>query len=35
MYFKGVLGESLPVESEEDIFAYLGMKFKTPEERNM
>ncbi|XP_006824912.1 DNA polymerase beta-like [Saccoglossus kowalevskii] len=31
----GIPGEPLPVESEEDIFDYIGMKFKKPSERNM
>jgi len=31
----GVPGEPLPVSSEEDIFAYLDMKYKSPGERNM
>ncbi|XP_005100296.1 DNA polymerase beta [Aplysia californica] len=29
----GVPGEPLPVESEEDIFDYIGMKYKEPKER--
>jgi DNA polymerase beta len=32
--FSGVPGEPLPVNSEEDIFEYIGMKFKKPTERN-
>jgi len=31
----GVLGEPLPVTSEEDIFDYIGMDYKPPHERNM
>ncbi|XP_060075333.1 DNA polymerase beta-like [Ylistrum balloti] len=31
----GTPGEPLPVSSEEDIFDYLGMEFKNPEERNL
>lgn len=31
----GTPGEPLPVSSEEDIFDYLGMKFKKPDERNL
>jgi DNA polymerase beta len=27
--------ESLPVNSEKDIFDYLGMEYKKPEERNL
>ncbi|GAB6028468.1 hypothetical protein CHUAL_002627 [Chamberlinius hualienensis] len=31
----GVPGETLPVSSEKDVFDYLEMKYKKPEERNM
>ncbi|CAI9723488.1 DNA polymerase beta-like [Octopus vulgaris] len=31
----GIPGESLPVTSEEDIFDYIGMRFKKPSERNL
>ncbi|XP_013402656.1 DNA polymerase beta-like isoform X2 [Lingula anatina] len=31
----GVPGEPLPITSEKDIFDYIGMKYKNPEERNM
>ena len=31
----GVPGNPLPVSSEEDVFTYLEMEFKKPEERNM
>lgn len=31
----GIPGEPLPVSSEEDIFDYVGMRFKKPSERNM
>ncbi|XP_069125481.1 DNA polymerase beta-like [Argopecten irradians] len=31
----GTPGEPLPVSSEEDIFDYLGMEFKKPDERNL
>ena len=30
-----VPGEPLPISSEEDVFDYIGMKFKKPTERNM
>ncbi|ELU13471.1 hypothetical protein CAPTEDRAFT_183536 [Capitella teleta] len=30
----GIPGEALPVSSEEDVFDYVGMKFKKPSERN-
>lgn len=32
--FVGTPGEPLPVTSEEDIFDYLGMEFKQPNQRN-
>ncbi|KAK2185306.1 hypothetical protein NP493_240g01043 [Ridgeia piscesae] len=31
----GVAGEALPVSSERDIFDYIGMTYKKPDERNM
>jgi len=31
----GVLGEPLPVTSEQDVFDYIGMDYKEPHERNM
>ncbi len=31
----GVKGDPIPVNSEEDVFEVLGMKYKTPEERNL
>lgn len=31
----GIPGEPLPVSSEEDIFDYIGMKYKAPSERNL
>lgn len=31
----GVLGEPLPVTSEQDVFDYIGMDYKHPHERNM
>ncbi|XP_072164919.1 DNA polymerase beta-like [Diadema setosum] len=31
----GIPGEPLPVTSEEDLFDYIGMKYKAPSERNM
>ena len=31
----GVAGEALHVSSEKDIFEYIGMTYKKPEERNM
>jgi DNA polymerase beta len=31
----GMPGKALKVTSEEDIFHYLGMDFKKPEERNL
>ena len=31
----GVLGKPLPVESEEDIFDYLQMEYKEPQQRNV
>ncbi|XP_064608972.1 DNA polymerase beta-like [Liolophura sinensis] len=31
----GIPGEPLPVSSEEDIFDYVGMKFKKPKDRNL
>eukprot|EP00727_Mastigamoeba_balamuthi_P010798 m51a1_g6340 putative dna polymerase beta (360) ;mRNA; r:32937-34539 len=31
----GVRGDPLPISSEEDIFAYLGLDYKTPEQRCM
>jgi DNA polymerase beta len=31
----GVLGKALPVTSEQDIFDYLQMDYKEPNERNM
>lgn len=31
----GFAGKALDINSEKDIFDYLGMDFKTPEERNM
>jgi len=31
----GVLGEPLPVTSEQDVFDYVGMDYKQPHERNM
>ncbi|XP_041485539.1 DNA polymerase beta-like [Lytechinus variegatus] len=31
----GIAGEPLPVTSEEDVFDYIGMKYKSPSERNM
>jgi DNA polymerase beta len=31
----GIPGNPLPVTSEQDIFVYLGMDFKKPEERNL
>lgn len=33
--FAGVPGEPLPVTSEEDLFDYIGLEFKTPEQRNL
>jgi hypothetical protein len=33
--FAGVLGEPLPVTAEADVFDYVGMDYKTPEERNI
>jgi hypothetical protein len=30
----GIPGEPLPVSSEEDVFDYVGMKFKKPSERS-
>jgi len=33
--FVGVLGEPLPVTSEQDVFDYIGMDYKHPHERNM
>jgi len=32
---EGVLGEPLPVTSEQDVFDYIGMDYKHPHERNM
>ena len=31
----GIPGEPLPVSSEEDVFDYVGMRFKAPSERNL
>lgn len=31
----GIPGEPLPVTCEEDIFDYVGMDYKKPEERNL
>jgi hypothetical protein len=31
----GFAGKALEINSEKDIFDYLGMDFKKPEERNM
>jgi len=33
--YTGVLGEPLPVTSEQDVFDYIGMDYKEPHERNM
>ena len=31
----GVAGEPLPVSSEEDVFDYLDLRYKTPSERSV
>ena len=35
IYFVGVAGEAMPVTSEEDVFDYVGMTYKSPKDRNM
>ena len=33
--FLGVPGRPIPISSEEEVFEYLGMEYKRPEERNL